>query len=477
MLEGRPNVLWIMADELRADALSCYGNVHPEVRTPNIDALAASGVLFERAYASSPVCVPARHAMLSGMSPLASGVVNNEGYLPAGFEPPEMFPETFAAAGWTTANYGKEHLPGGRSPWQIDDHTGSGMPELLAVAGEHGVPIRRSPGIGHVYDAVLPAGIATGSEAITDATVAALTAADGPFLLRASFVQPHKPMVVPEPWASRYDDVHFDVPREPGDAQNEFEREWGRLTRGAELSDEELQLSFRRYHGCVAWLDDQVGRILEALDRAGLRQSTIVVLGTDHGASLGEHGILAKHTFAPESHRVPLIVSWPGVLRAGERRGDLAVSEDLAATLLGLAGLPRPAGMTGRDLFADPAPEVVLSAIGYGEPSSRAFPNRDEGAWGDGRGWPQRVCARTVRYRFDATTRRGGEQVAADDAAPFFADTLRDPAERVNRVDDPDYADVVRTLAEQVETAAAGIPVAVVDAADFARTRGRTGAV
>ncbi|MFM9785715.1 sulfatase-like hydrolase/transferase, partial [Streptomyces scabiei] len=88
----------------------------------HIDALAGAGVLFERAYASSPVCVPARHAMLSGISPLRSGVLNNEGYVPDGFRPPEMFPETFAAAGWSTANYGKEHLPGARSPWQHDDH-------------------------------------------------------------------------------------------------------------------------------------------------------------------------------------------------------------------------------------------------------------------------------------------------------------------------------------------------------------------
>ena len=126
-----PNVLWIMADELRTDALSCYGNPHPAITTPHIDSLAGRGVLFERAFTSSPVCVPARHAMLSGQSPLASGVLNNEGYLPEGFTPPAMFPETFAAAGWTTSSYGKEHLPGGRSPWQHDDHAGSGMGEIL----------------------------------------------------------------------------------------------------------------------------------------------------------------------------------------------------------------------------------------------------------------------------------------------------------------------------------------------------------
>jgi len=471
-----PNVLWIMADELRADALSCYGG-HPAIQTPHIDSLAMRGVLFERAFTSSPVCVPARQAMLSGQSPLTSGVVNNEGFVPADFTPPVMFPEVFAAHGWSTANFGKEHLPGGRSPWQHDDHGGSGMPELLAAAHRHRADVHRSPGIGHVYDAVLPRGAENGSEVITESIAAALSTTNGPFLLRASFVQPHKPMVVPEPWASRYDDVDFDVPRRADDAQNDLEREWGRVTRGEEMTHEQIQTSFRRYHGCVAWLDDQVGRILAALDAAGLREKTVVVLSTDHGASLGEHGVLAKHTFAPQSHRVPLIVSWPGVLPHGQRRGDLSVSEDLAPTLLHLAGIERPAGMTGRNLFGDDAPDVVLSAIGYGEESSRAFPNRDEGSWPDGRGWPQRVCARTVRYRLDLTTRRAGRAVEGDESGAFLADSLLDPRELVNRIDDPAYAAVADRLTALVRREADGIPRPVVDEDAFARTRGRTGAV
>jgi choline-sulfatase len=456
---NRPNILWILADELRADALSCYGNNHPEIATPNIDALAASGVLFERAYTSSPVCVPARHAMLSGISPLVSGVLNNEGYTPESFAPPEMFPETLAREGWSTTSFGKEHLPGGRSPWQRDEPAGSGMKQLLDVALAHGAEVRRSPGIGHVFSAVLPEGAEVGSETITRSVVDALTSAEGPFLLRASYIQPHKPMVVPEPWASRYADVEFDVPRSPEASGCEFEREWGRLTRGEELSDEDVQASFQRYYGCVAWLDEQVGQIMAALDRAGLRESTIVVFTTDHGASLGEYGVMAKHTFAPESHRIPLVVSWPGALPAGERRGDLVSSDDLAATVLGLTGVTPPPGQTGRDLFDSPAPEYVIGAIGYGEPSSRAFPARDVGAWSDGRGWPQRACVRTVRYRLDLTTRRAG--VLADDEDVFLADSLNDPTERINLASDERYRPARDRLLQIAREAACGIPVPV----------------
>lgn len=467
-----PNVLWILADELRADALSCYGNAQPQIATPHIDALAERGVLFERAYTSSPVCVPARHAQLSGQSPLASAVLNNEGYVAADFVPPQMFPETLAAAGWRTSNYGKEHLPAHRSPWQSDDHAGSDMPELVTLARAHDAEIRRSPGIGHVISAVLPEGTPTGAEVITEAAVRALKDADGPFVLRASYLQPHKPMVVPEPWASRYSGVDFDVPRAPADAGNAFEREWGEVTRGADLDEADLQRSFRMYHGCVAWLDEQVGTILAALDEAGLRESTIVVLTTDHGASLGEYGMLAKHTYAPESHRIPLIVSWPGTLPEGQRRGDLTVSEDLAATILGLAGVAAPATCTARNLFgAEPAPDAVLSAIGYGETSSRAFPARDAGGWSDGRGWPQRVCIRTTRYRLDLSTRRAGAATPPEEEDVFLADSLTDPSERRNLADDPRHAEVRDLLLARARAAAAGIPEPTVDVAEFGRLR------
>ncbi|WP_349428999.1 sulfatase-like hydrolase/transferase [Microbacterium sp. LWS13-1.2] len=466
-----------MADELRADALSCYGNTHPEISTPHIDALAARGVLFERAYTSSPVCVPARQAMLAGQSPLDSGVLNNEGYTPAGWTEPEMFPETLAQAGWATRNFGKEHLPGGRSPWQSDDHSGAHMGDLLQVARQHGAEIVRTPEIGHVISARLPQGVRLGSEVITESTVNCLADTDAPFLVRASFVQPHKPMVVPEPWASRYADLHFDAPRRPDNAPNAFQRAWGELTQGAALSDEEAQLSFQQYHACVAWLDDQVGQIMTALDEHGLRESTIVIFTTDHGASLGEDGVLAKHTFAPESHRVPLIFSWPGVLPENTRRGDLTVSEDLANTVLGLAGVQPPASMTGRDLFREGAPDHVLSAIGYGDASSRAFPNRDAGSWNDGRGWPQRVCVRTERYRLDVTTRRGGQLVAEEERDGFFADTLVDQQERTNRIALPEYQRIIDEMLGLALNASAAIPEPDVRADLFEATRAATKAV
>lgn len=419
------------------------------------------------AYTSPPVCVPARQAMLTGQSLLASGILNNEGYVPAGFEAPEMFPETLAQAGWNTANYGKEHLPNNRSPWQHDDHSGSGMHELLDVARTNNAEVRRSPGMGHVYPAVLPEGSANSSEVITGSTAAALQNADGSFVIRASYVQPHKPMVVAEPWASRYAHVNFTVPRSPKFSGNEFEREWGRLTRGEELTDEEIQLSLQMYYGCVSWLDDPVGEILRALKEFGQLESTIVIFTTDRGASLGEYGLVAKHTFAPESHRVPLIISWPGTLPEGERRADLTVSEGIAATALGLVQVPAPATNKACDLFRDPAPQTVLSAIGYGESSSRAFPARDAGGWSDGAGWPQRVCIRSVRYRLDLNTRSAGRPIGEREQDLFLAVSLNDPYERVNFANNPRYRE---ELLNQILDVSRTIPLSVPEVEDFAKS-------
>lgn len=441
------NVLWLMADELRTDALGCFGPREPAVTTPAIDAIAADGVLFERSYASSPICVPARAALLTGLSPLRSGVLDNEAY-----DDPmplvESFTETVARAGWRTLNFGKEHLPGGAVPWQVDVEDGSSMSSLLQDAVDAGSDIRRVGDLGHVYSAVLPEGIAFAPERITKNVVAALDG-EQPFVIRASYLQPHRPAVLPEPWASRYADISFDINADPELAPTELERQFGRINGGGDLSSDELQQALCMYYGAVAWLDDQVGVIMSALEERGLSERTIVIVSTDHGATVGDDGGFGKHTFAPQSHRTPLIIAVPGG-PSGQRRSDLVVSEDLAATVLGLVGVAPSHPIDGRDLFRDPAPEAIASAIGYGEGWSRAFPNRNAGGWLDGRGWPQRLCVRTERYRLDGNTRLDGTAISPEspDADLFLADSLADPHERHNLIDDDDVSEVRELLLE-----------------------------
>ena len=390
--------------------------------------------------------------MLTGQSPIRTGILDNEAHdQPATLGP--MFPELLAEAGWSTTNLGKEHLPGAAVPWQLSDEQGSHMPDVLADARAAHSEIRRAPGINHVYSAPLPEGATFSSDAVTRNAVTAIEDAREPFLIRASYLQPHRPAVVPEPWASRYARLSFDVDPEETGAPNEFERQFGRVSRGTELPRAELELALQMYYGSVSWLDDQVAVLMRKLEASELMDSTVVIIGTDHGAVVGEAGGFGKHTFAPQSHRVPLVVSVPGGAH-GERRSDLASSEDLAATVLTLAGVTAPP-MDGRDLFADPAPASIRSAIGYGEAWSRAFPNRDAGLWHDGRGWPQRICIRRPGLRLDANTRIDGQRVDLEspEADLFLADGRHDTAEQHNLVHDQRYAGVLRGMMDELAEA------------------------
>ena len=131
-----PNVIWIYCDELRTDALGCYGNPYVQPQTPNIDALAASGVQFDNCFCNSPVCVASRTSILTGLYPEDTGVYHNEAYWP-GYRfdnPPQTFPQVFAQNGYTTANFGKVHVPKSLNPWMYSCEEGSGMREFFAHA-------------------------------------------------------------------------------------------------------------------------------------------------------------------------------------------------------------------------------------------------------------------------------------------------------------------------------------------------------
>jgi choline-sulfatase len=449
----KPNVLWIMCDELRADAISAYGNAYPEIDTPNIDRLARSGVLFESSYTAAPVCVPARTSALTGRRPDETGVWGNEAHGDhAHAIAPDLvtFTEVLAAAGWSTCDFGKEHLPPSLSPWQSQDPAGSSMRELVLGVREAGGEIVRTPGMDFAVAGTWPDGKDYPPETITRRAIAAMAATAGPFLIRASYLQPHTPVVVPEPWASRYDQVSFAEAPFLADGTSRFESRFAEVNAGHQMTPSDFQRAQVAYHGAVAWLDDQVGQLLDAVERLGLASSTVVVLTSDHGAHLGEDGAYGKHTFAPASHRVPLIVVDPLRGVPGTRRADLAHGTDLARTVLGSCGVGAPPQIGGRDLLADPAPDLIISAIGYGAAASRAFPNRGVGTTHDGGGWPQRFCVRTRRYRLDMTTRVDGRTASKDQEDVFLADLLRDPGERQNVAADPRYCGVREDLSRAV---------------------------
>lgn len=453
----KPNVIWIYCDELRADALGCYGNKYAHMETPNIDAIAESGVIFRNCYCNSPVCVPSRTSVLSGLYPEDTGVYHNEGFwsqfrmdtLPA------LIPDVFAEQGYVTANFGKVHIPHQLQPWAVNEpgRIGAGFAPARGVATD----IIRGAGVPMTLGGRYPGDAAYPPEQNTDNALRWLSTAEGPYFVRVSYLQPHTPILSPPPFDMMYENGEFHRRFEENQEGSVFERCFADIVRGRELTDEQIFLAQVNYYGLVSWVDSQVGRITDFLRSSGQLQDTIVMFGADHGVSRGEGGgRYGKHTYAPEVHRVPLLISWPGNLARGQDRADNCECLDSGRTLFAMCDIDAPDQFKGRDLISEDAPEAVYATIGFGFDDSRTFPNMGVGEYVDGHGWPRRTCVRTQRYRLDKNVRLDGQAVDPAMTDVFLADVVADPEEHHNVAEDPAYADVVADLSAMIDRHVAG---------------------
>lgn len=337
MTTEQPNVLFVFADQLRGMDIHCAGN--PEVITPNIDKLAAEGTLFRRAFANVPVCTPSRAVILTGRYPLANRVIGND--LPLPDDMPTIG-EWFRDSGYRTGYIGKWHL--------------DGVPRTRFTPGarRHGFEHWAAYNCSHDYfrpekwyrDAPEPV-IIEGYEPEVQTTEALdfiATRDDRPFCLVLSWGPPHDPYpMVPERYRQRYDPERLTLrpnvrPLHPASEP---------LARGLEP-----RRTLADYYAAITGLDEQVGRLLDALAEAGLNENTIVVFTSDHGDQLWSHGRMKKQQPFEESIRVPLICRWPGRVPAGRRTGALFSTVDLAPTLCGLAGVAPSKGLQGTDRSA-----------------------------------------------------------------------------------------------------------------------------
>ncbi|MGD2175796.1 MAG: sulfatase-like hydrolase/transferase [Candidatus Brocadiaceae bacterium] len=362
----RPNVLWLMADQLRADTFGFMG--HPAVETPNIDRLAAEGLAFTRMYASEPVCVPSRASMLTGHYPYRNGAIAN-GYPMRPGE--EVLTRLFAEAGWRTADVGKSHC--GRAAgeiWEeqytIEDRFGATKPSRVPFdpgnfPGVTFIANRVCDNSDRVLHGKYPAG-----EKLTKSYILATEAQKWlywdedprPFFLRVSFDDPHPPVIPPEPYYSMYgpEDAPPELWRDQDESMQgkpQTVRDYWRYTHNDEIALEDHKKHAACYFGLVSHLDAQIGRILDYLEELGLSQNTLVVLNSDHGHMIGEHGLVHKGPYCYEGvTRIPTVFRWPGRVPAGVREDVLAEGVDLMPTLLDLLGLEVPDGLDGRSLAA-----------------------------------------------------------------------------------------------------------------------------
>ncbi len=378
-MPDRPNVLLITADQLRCDALGCYGN---EVcRTPNLDALAASGTLFENSFTPNPICVPARATITTGNYPhRATGCKNNGGRIRD--DQPKLAAH-FAAAGYETYACGKLHYvpyaptregrllhgfqhcdltESGRLIRQFDPaNTQRGLEDYLDYLHDVGWGgFSRAHGIGNNDVRPCPTPLPPEHHVehwVADRTIARMREhldrrGDRPFLIWCSSPKPHSPYDPPGDYARMVDPRSVDPPagNESALAGRDPELQRRRYTHAfTTLSPEAMRVIKAYYYGLVSFHDAQVGRVLAALEELGQAENTIVAYTADHGDLMGDFGTYFKSTHHEGSVRVPILWRAPG-MPAGTRRPQPAGLQDILPTLAALTGCPLGEQVHGQDL-------------------------------------------------------------------------------------------------------------------------------
>ena len=386
------NVLFIAVDDLRPELAAYGGDAY--AKTPNLDRLAREGVAFRRQYVQVPTCGASRYALLTGQYPRTPQQLSNEAFaegLPRERqERPESVVELFRRNGYRTVSLGKvSHYPDGR----IYSYSGEGdgrleMPfswdEVWGPVGKWGTAWNAffgyadgsnrndaqgaTPAFEHadVPDDGYPDGL-TAERAIRELR----ELRDTTFFLAVGFFKPHLPFTAPQKYWDLYDDAEIPLSPDPGvptginpgslhDSPEMF-RSYAHPEKGGAgvvLSDGYARTLRHAYYAAASYSDAQVGKVLDELDRLGLRDRTIVVLWGDHGWHLGDQTIWGKHTTFERALRSPLVVRVPGMPHPGAVADGVVEAVDVYPTLVELAGLPDPGGLDGRSfagLLRDPS--------------------------------------------------------------------------------------------------------------------------
>lgn len=437
-MSDRPNVLVVMCDQMRGHAMSCAGD--PNVRTPNLDRLAGEGARFENAYSTYPVCVPSRATFVTGRYGHEMRVPSINWQLPPEYR---TLADEFREAGYETAWLGKWHLSdGNHNPqYNMEPHVDGYAPVPRELQGGfeywRGFELRNDPFDTYYYvdDDPTPRRIdGYQTDGLTDLAIEYLRAdrdPDRPFFCVLSVEPPHPPYEAPSAYEDRWEDreleFHPNVDFDPDiDSQ--------KAATPSVIDD------LRGYYAMIENLDDNVGRLLDALGDEGLREETAVVFLSDHGDMLGSHGLTSKTYPYEESTRVPLVVSYPaGGIDGGVVRSTPTCSEDWYPTLLALAGIDHGTG-PGRNLLPVARDGEELDRPGvmlefYAELRKRWWGEKEYD-------WIDETWRGFVTRRYKYTVRGGREG-----GRPWQLFDLReDPYEQENLIDDEGHVAVARKL-------------------------------
>ena len=445
---ARKNVLFIISDDLN-NFLGCYGDAR--ARTPNIDRLAARGVMFRRAYCTFPLCGPSRNSMLTGLYPNSTGILLNQQLFRQTIPSHIPLPQAFRRAGYFAGRIGKLYHYNVPKSVGTNGHDDPGSWELeLNPAGVDRLeeePFIQTLTPGQFGGTLSWYASPHGDEKHTDGMLAAdaewvlercAARGDRPFFLAVGFYRPHTPYVAPEvPYFGYYPQDEMPVPlgieasraKVPPAALGSYTREQDKLT------DESRREVIQSYYASISFMDAQVGRVVAALDRLGLADQTVIVFTSDHGYHMGEHGLWQKMSLFEESARVPMLIVAPGVAAGGGVVESPVSQLDLYPTLAELCGIETPGNLQGQSLvpmLTDPQ----ASGRGWAltQVTRRGGGDRFFG-----------YSIRTQRWRYTEWDEgRQGRELYDHDA---------DPREQTNLALRPEHADTVRELSTELRAA------------------------
>lgn len=442
------NVLFIAVDDLRPE-LGCYGG---KVISPNLDKLAARGMIFERAYCQQAVCSPSRTSLLTGRRPDTTKVYDLETHFRKNLPDVVTLPEFFKQNGYHTQSFGKIYHG------SLDDPQSWSVPHTRNQANQYAsaeirADIKKRGGmVGEVggrakgpaweiadvsSDSELPDGD------IADKAIAAMREVkDKPFFLAVGFMKPHLPFVAPKRFFEKYPLESIELspnPNTPADAPevaltNFAElRGYSDMPKGKTPVTEQQAKELRRaYYASASFMDSQAGRVLDELDKLGLRENTIVILWGDHGWHLGDEGMWCKHTNFEVATRAALMISVPGMKHAGGKTAALVEFVDIYPSLVELAGMKLPDGLEGTSF----APLLDEPTCSWKPAAFSQYPRPNQKAMG--------YTMRTKKYRYTEWQSTEDKSVVARE----LYDHETDPLETRNIAGDQPH--MVKDLSAQL---------------------------
>jgi arylsulfatase A-like enzyme len=442
------NVMFFAVDDLRPE-LGCYGS---QVKSPNLDALAKRGLLFNRAYCQQAVCSPSRTSLLTGRRPDTTKIYDLETHFRDTIPDVVTLPQYFMQNGYHAQSFGKVYHGSLNDPksWSVP-HTQNRQPhysdpktlealkkasaDTTEVGGKNKGPASEIAEVDS--DSQLPDGF------IADKAIEAMRQVkDKPFFLAVGFVKPHLPFVAPRRFFDLYprESIELSPNRKPPQgvppiALTNFAelRAYSDMPKTGPLSDDQARALRRAYYASISFMDAQVGKVIEELDRLGLREKTIIIVWGDHGWHLGDQGLWCKHTNFEIAARTVMMISVPGAKHAGAKTDALTELIDIYPTLCDLAGLPKPGGLEGTSfapLLDDPARAWKSAAFSQ-------YP-RQKDVMGH--------SMRTSKYRYTEWQKGTAKEVVARE----LYDEEKDPLETVNLANEPQQGETIKTLSAQL---------------------------